>query len=107
MNDKQQVNRIFEEQNSIIVIYCKGWCKYLQKLVNILQQKQQSYTFFDLRFNTQKADGLLSKLGNPLILPILEFNGTLHERPSLSEVERVHAWADLNKLNDRTNYRIK
>ena len=101
------LNKIKTQKNSTLVIYCQGWCNYLQKLVNILQKKHQSYIFFDLRFNTQKADWLLSKLGNPLMLPILEFNGILYERPALSEVERAHAWTDLRKQHDRTYYEVK
>ncbi|HBQ61373.1 MAG: glutaredoxin [Gracilimonas sp.] len=73
------------EKSTTIIIYCKEWCEYLKKVVNLLREKQQNFTFIDLRYDTSKANELISKLGNPLILPILEINGVYYEKPSFAE----------------------
>lgn len=106
MNSQTDDNPV-EDRDSAIIIYCKEWCEYLRNLVNLLRQMQQSYTFFDLRFNTHKADELVSKLGNPLMLPILEINGALYERPSFSEVEKALDWTDWRQRIDRTYFGMK
>ena len=77
------------EKYSTLIIYCKEWCEYLQKLVNLLRAKQQAFTFIDLRFDTKQAKALISELGNPLILPVLFLNGSYHEKPPISEVKSI------------------
>lgn len=77
------------KRNPALIIYCKEWCEYLQKLVNLLRAKQQAFTFIDLRFNTKQARELVSKLGNPLILPILCFDGKYYESSPFSKVENM------------------
>ncbi|MGK7371270.1 MAG: glutaredoxin family protein [Candidatus Halalkalibacterium sp. M3_1C_030] len=72
-----------------LIIYCKEWCEYIQKLVNLLREKQQSFSFIDLRFDRQRAKELISELGNPLILPVLFLNGTYHEKPPLPKVKSI------------------
>jgi glutaredoxin len=86
------------EKSTTIIIYCKEWCDYLKNVVNLLREKQQNFTFIDLRFDTSKANELILKLGNPLILPILEINGDYYEIPSFSE--------DTNQL-ELTHWRQK
>lgn len=77
------------ERDPTLIIYCKEWCEYLQKLVNLLRAKQQAFTFIDLRFDTKQAKALISELGNPLILPVLFLNGTYHEKPPISKVKSI------------------
>lgn len=72
-----------------LIIYCKEWCEYLQQLVTVLREKQQSFSFIDLRFDTPQAKVLIAELGNPLILPILSFNGSYHEKPPISKVKSM------------------
>lgn len=72
-----------------LIIYCKEWCEYIQKLVNLLREKQQSFSFIDLRFDRQRAKELISELGNPLTLPVLFLNGTYHEKPPISKVKSI------------------
>lgn len=77
------------ERDPTLIIYCKEWCEYLQKLVNLLRAKQQAFTFIDLCFDTKQAKALISELGNPLILPVLFLNGTYHEKPPISKVKSI------------------
>ncbi|MFH5885987.1 glutaredoxin family protein [Halalkalibaculum sp. DA3122] len=77
------------EREPTLIIYCKEWCEYLQKLVNLLRAKQQAFTFIDLRFDTKQAKALISELGNPLILPVLFLNGIYHEKPPISKVKSI------------------
>jgi len=44
------------EKSTTIIIYCKEWCEYLKKVVNLLREKQQNFTFIDLRYDTSKAN---------------------------------------------------
>lgn len=83
MNDS---NNNHTEKSTTINIYCKEWCEYLSNVVTLLREKQQNFTFIDLRFDISKANELISKLGNPVILPILEINGVYYEKPSFTEV---------------------
>lgn len=77
------------ERDPTLIIYCDEWCEYLQELVNLLHKKQQSFSFFDLRFDSLKEKELISDLGNPLFLPVLSFDGIYHERPPISKVEDI------------------
>ena len=95
------------EKDPTMIIYCKGWCGYLQKLVELLQKKDYAFTFIDLRFNTPKAKMLISELGNPLILPILEINGIFYEKPAPSEVTQVIDLKKWRQRIDRTYYNEK
>ncbi|WP_445664362.1 glutaredoxin family protein [Fodinibius sp. AD559] len=87
------------EINATLIIYCKEWCHYLHELVNLLREKQQSFTFIDLRFDTQKAKELISELGNPLILPVLSFDGIYHEKPPISRVANILNRIPLEETN--------
>ncbi|WP_234573503.1 glutaredoxin family protein [Rhodohalobacter sp. 614A] len=78
-----------KKNETTIIIYCKEWCDYLRKLVNLLREEKWSFTFFDLRFDSKKEKELVAGLGNPLILPILDINGTYYEKPSLSKVDET------------------
>jgi arsenate reductase-like glutaredoxin family protein len=91
-------------EKPIIIIYCKEWCDYLSELVNLLREKEWPFTFFDLRFDTPKANELVSELGNPLILPILDINGTYYEKPSLSKVAESLDLIRWRQRVDRTYY---
>jgi glutaredoxin len=82
-------------QEPTVIIYCKEWCDYLRELVNLLQEKDYAFTFIDLRFDTKKAKKLVSRLGNPLNLPVIYINNKYYERPALSEVNEAF---DLNYL---------
>lgn len=92
------------EKDPIIIIYCKGWCDYLRRLVERLQEKDYTLTFIDLRFDKPKATTLISELGNPLILPILEINGTYYEKPPFSKVREVLDSFRWRQRVDRANY---
>lgn len=91
LNNEEKTMEISKEpeENSTIIIYCKEWCDYLRELVHLLREKQRSFTFIDLRFDTQKAKQLVSELGNPLILPVLFLNVTYHEKPTISNVKSI------------------
>ncbi len=102
--NNQTENNPLEEKKSTVIIYCKEWCDYLQKLVQLLQKKDYAFTFIDLRFDTQKAKELVSKLGNPLILPVIYFNNKHYERPALLEVTQVIDLKQWRQRIDRTNY---
>jgi len=90
-----------------IIIYCKEWCDYLRELVNLLREKEWPFTFFDLRFDTQKANELVAEHGNPLILPILDINGAYYEKPSLSKVGETLDLIRWRQQVDRTYYGAK
>lgn len=77
------------ERNPAIIIYCKEWCTYLQNMVNFLRERQWSFTFVNLEFDSKKAQTLISSLGNPLILPVLEVEGFLYEKPNYKELKRI------------------
>jgi glutaredoxin len=87
------------ERDPTLIIYCKEWCEYLQKLVNLLRAKQQAFTFIDLRFDTKQAKALISELGNPLILPVLSFDGIYHEKPPISKVANILNRISLEETN--------
>ena len=87
-----------------IIVYCKEWCNYLRELVKMLREKQWSFTFFDLRFDTEKAKELVSKLGNPLIMPILDINGKYYEKPPFSEINEILDLIRWRQQVDRTYY---
>jgi arsenate reductase-like glutaredoxin family protein len=106
MNDQTDSNPGGKKEPTII-IYCKEWCTYLRQLTHLLQEKQWSFTFFDLRFDSKKAKDLISKLGNPLILPILDINGTYFEKPSLSKVGETLDLIRWRQQVDRTYYGTK
>ncbi|SHF38271.1 Glutaredoxin [Fodinibius roseus] len=95
LNNEEKTMEISKEpeENSTIIIYCKEWCDYLRELVHLLREKQRSFTFIDLRFDTEKAKQLVSVLGNPLILPVLAIDDTYYEKPPISTV------ADILDLN--------
>jgi glutaredoxin len=78
-----------EKNEPAIIIYCKEWCDYLRKLVHLLQEKDYAFTLIDLRFDTRKAKGLVSKLGNPLILPVIYINDQYYERPVFSKINKA------------------
>ncbi|WP_234573508.1 glutaredoxin family protein [Rhodohalobacter sp. 614A] len=101
MNDSNN-NHI--EKSTTIIIYCKEWCEYLKNVVNLLWEQQQNFTFIDLRFDTLKANELISKLGNPLILPILEINGVYYEKPSFAEVTNQLELTHWRQKVDQTYY---
>jgi glutaredoxin len=82
-------NTPLEEKKPLVVIYCKGWCDYLRELVQLLHEKNYTFTFTDLRFDTQKAKNLVARLGNPLILPVIYINDQYYERPPLLEVNEA------------------
>jgi arsenate reductase-like glutaredoxin family protein len=92
------------EKNPVINIYCKGWCDYLRRLVELLQEKDYALTFIDLRFDKPTAKTLISSLGNPLILPILEINGTYYEKPPFSKVREVLDLSRWRQHVDRAYY---
>jgi glutaredoxin len=92
------------EKNETIIIYCKEWCEYLKNLVNLLGERQQDFSFIDLRFDSSKAKELISKLGNPLILPILEINGVYYEKPSFVEVTNQLELTHWRQKVDQTYY---
>jgi hypothetical protein len=87
-----------------IIIYCKEWCNYLSELVNLLREKEWPFTFFDLRFDTPKAKELVSELGNPLILPILDIKGGYFEKPPISEVRKILDQIHWRQQVDRAYY---
>ncbi|WP_441000476.1 glutaredoxin family protein [Fodinibius sp. SL11] len=93
------------ERDPTLIIYCKEWCEYLQKLVNLLREKQQSFSFIDLRFDTQQAKELISELGNPLILPVLSLNETYHEKPAISKVKSILDRYQWRQQVDKKYYR--
>jgi len=95
------------ERDPTMIIYCNGWCDYLRELVNLLQEKQWSFTFIDLRFDTKKAKELVSKLGNPLILPILDIKGSYYEKPPFSEVSEMLDLIRWRQHVDQTYYNKK
>lgn len=80
-------NRV--ERNPTIIIYCKEWCDYLQNMVNFLRKRQGPFTFVNLEFDSKKAQTLISSLGNPLILPVLEIDGLHYEKPNYKELKRI------------------
>lgn len=102
--NSQAENTLIKNKNSTIIIYCKEWCDYLHELANLLQEKHKSFTFIDLRFDTQQAKKLISELGNPLILPVLSFDGMYHEKPSLSKVVNILDQYQLEEKIDQKNY---
>lgn len=79
----------FIDRDSQVIFYCKEWCDYLQKIINLSRETHQSFTFINLRFDIPKAKELVTELGNPLILPILSFNGIYYEKPPFSKVENI------------------
>ena len=102
---KRQIdNTPDEKEEPTIIIYCKEWCDYLRELVNLLREKQVSFTFFDLRFDEEKAEELVTELGNPLILPILDIKGKIYEKPPFSEVSKALDLIRWRQRIDRAYY---
>lgn len=77
------------KQEPTAIIYCNGWCDYLRKLVDLLQKKDYAFTFVDLRFDTHKAKELVTKLGNPLLLPVIYISNQYYERPAFSKINKA------------------
>lgn len=89
-----------------ITIYCKEWCHYLRKVVNLLQEHQMSFNYIDLNYDPEAAQKLLSELGNPLILPIVVINGTCYEKPPFSKLIEVLVKNQRREILDRNQYGI-
>lgn len=85
------MNCIDDSGKPLIIIYCREWCNYLQKTANLFHNRDWAFTFVNLQFDPQKAQDLLSALGNPLILPVLEIDGVLYEKPNYKELKKYFA----------------
>lgn len=79
-----------------IIIYCKMWCNYLKKLTAFLEEKHYSFMFIDIRFDPEKGKCLVVELGNFFLLPVIEINGALYEKPPISEIEEI--FSDIEKI---------
>ncbi len=58
----------------------------MHHLVNMLQELGWSFMFIDLRFNHKAGQELISVLGKPVPLPVLEFGGQYYVKPELAEL---------------------
>ena len=76
-------------ESPTIIIYCKVWCNYLKKLTAFLEEKHYSFMFIDIRFDPEKSKRLVLELGNFFLLPVIEINGDLYEKPLISELEDI------------------
>lgn len=62
------------------------------------------FTFINLQFDTDKAEKLITEIGNPLILPVLDDKGTLYEKPPLTEIDYALELSRWRRQNHRTYY---
>lgn len=81
--------------STTIIIYCKMWCNYLKKLTAFLEEKHYPFMFIDIRFDLEKGKGLGLELGNFFLLPVIEINEALYEKPPISELEEI--FSDIEK----------
>ncbi len=77
------------KQEPMLIIYCKVWCNYLKKLTAFLEEKHYSFMFIDIRFDTEKGKRLALELSNFFLLPVIEINDMLYEKPSISKIEKI------------------
>jgi len=93
---KPNSNSESEPTNSpTIIIYCKMWCNYLKKLAAFLEEKHYSFMFIDIRFDPEKGKRLGLELGSFFLLPVIEINKALYEKPPFSELEEI--FSDIEK----------
>ena len=95
----ENVHRIKNQPSLFIAmdgtITCEIWCICSGKISSRLPL---------LIFGSipEKANKLVTELGNPLILPILEINGIYYEKPPFSEVREVLDQSRLRQRVDQT-----